>query len=71
MHTIKSRDEHLRAFSNADWVGSSDDRRSTTGLCVYFGHYLITWATKKKNTVSRSSAKAKYEELAHTSADMQ
>ena len=37
----------LSAFSNADWAGDPNDRRSTSGLLVYLGHNPITWSAKK------------------------
>ncbi|KAK8928931.1 hypothetical protein KSP39_PZI017248 [Platanthera zijinensis] len=50
----------LIAYSDADYVGSLDDRRSTTGFCTYFGGNLITWRSKKQTMVARSSAEAEY-----------
>ncbi|XP_043714627.1 uncharacterized mitochondrial protein AtMg00810-like [Telopea speciosissima] len=32
----------LVAYSNADWVGSASDRRSTTGYCTFVGGNLVT-----------------------------
>ncbi|KAK8936568.1 hypothetical protein KSP39_PZI012702 [Platanthera zijinensis] len=32
----------LVAYSDADYAGSLDDRRSTSGFCTYFGGHLIT-----------------------------
>ncbi|XP_058181355.1 uncharacterized mitochondrial protein AtMg00810-like [Rhododendron vialii] len=39
-----SNHDHLRleAFTDADWVGSVDDRRSTSGYCTFLGGNLIT-----------------------------
>ncbi|XP_058217582.1 uncharacterized mitochondrial protein AtMg00810-like [Rhododendron vialii] len=36
---------HLRleAFTDADWAGSVDDRRSTSGYCTFIGGNLVTW----------------------------
>ena len=36
---------HLRleAFTDADWAGSMDDRRSTSGYCTFLGGNLVTW----------------------------
>src|SRR4051812_31941973 len=55
----------LTAYSDADWAGCPNSRRSTSGYCVYYGHNLISWSSKRKNTVSRSSAKAEYRVVAH------
>ncbi|KAK8933820.1 hypothetical protein KSP39_PZI015242 [Platanthera zijinensis] len=50
----------LSAYCNADYVGSLDDRRSTSGYCTYFGGHFITWRSKKQSIVARSSAEAEY-----------
>ncbi|KAJ4761435.1 hypothetical protein LUZ62_071810 [Rhynchospora pubera] len=54
----------LHAFSDADWAGSQDDRRSTSGFCIYLGNNIISWSAKKQPTVSRSSTEAEYRSLA-------
>jgi hypothetical protein len=60
----------LSAFSDADWVGDPNDRRSTSGLLVYLGHNPITWSAKKQLTVSRSSIEAEYRALASASGEV-
>ena len=60
----------LFAFSDADWAGSSDDRRSTRGYAVFFGPNLITWSARKQPTVSRSSTEAEYKAVANATAEL-
>lgn len=59
----------LTAYSNADWAGCPDTRRSTSGYCVYLGDNLVSWSSKRQLTVSRSSTEAEYRSVAHTVAE--
>ena len=48
----------ISLYSDADWVRSSDDRRSTSGFLIYLGANLISWSFKKQQTIARSSTKS-------------
>jgi hypothetical protein len=50
----------LSAFTDADWTGYPDDRKSTMGFGIFLGSNLILWSSKKHATVSRSSTEGKY-----------
>ena len=60
----------LLAFSDADWAGCPDDRRSTSGCLVYLGNSLVSWSSKKQPTMERSSSEAEYEALANAAAGL-
>jgi hypothetical protein len=61
---------HLFAYTDADWAGDPDDRRSTSGYIVYLGSNPITWSAKKQPTVSKSSTESEYRALAIASAEL-
>ena len=50
----------LTDFSNFDWASNTDDRKSTTGVCFYVRANLVAWMSKKKNSMSLSTAEAEY-----------
>ena len=45
---------NLAAFSDADWAGNVDDRKSTSGGSFYIGNCLVAWHSKKQNCISLS-----------------
>ncbi|GJT99850.1 gag/pol polyprotein [Tanacetum coccineum] len=51
---------YLEAFSDADWVGDSDDRRSTRGFAIYLGSNLLLGTTRKQRLRFMSSTEAEY-----------
>jgi hypothetical protein len=51
-------------FTDVDWAGSFDDRKSTGGCIVFLDTTLISWKSSKQCTVTYSSTKAEYNALA-------
>nr|XP_020164317.1 uncharacterized mitochondrial protein AtMg00810-like [Aegilops tauschii subsp. strangulata] len=64
-----STDTVLAAYSDADWAGCHDTRRSTSGYCVFLGASLNSWSSKRQPTVSRTSAEAEYRAVANVVAE--
>ena len=58
-----SSDARLTRFTNSDQAGNVDDPRSIIGYAFNIGSRVITWSSKKHNTVSLSSAEAEYQAM--------
>ena len=54
----------LVAYTDADWAGDRDDRKSTSGYFTLVGGNLVTWRRKKQKVVVMSSAEAEFRGVA-------
>eukprot|EP00253_Pinus_taeda_P002526 PITA_02526 len=48
----------LIGYTDRDWAGSVDDRKSTSGYVFHMGSGAISWASKKQSIVALSTAEA-------------
>ena len=62
----KSRNRQIEVFTDADWAGCANDRRSTSAYCTFVRGNLVTLRSKKQNVVARSSAEAEFRAMAHS-----
>ncbi|GJW65282.1 putative ribonuclease H-like domain-containing protein [Tanacetum coccineum] len=50
----------LIAYTDSDYAGATQDRKSTTGGCQFLGNRLISWQCKKQTVVATSTTEAEY-----------
>lgn len=50
----------LNGYTDSDWAGDHDTRRSTSGYVFNVGSAAISWSAKRQPTVSLSSCEAEY-----------
>ena len=43
----------LHAYTNPDWAGNVDDRKSTSGGAFYMGPHLLSWLNKKHSSIAQ------------------
>lgn len=60
----------LVAYSDADWDGCPDTRRSVTGWCMFIGNSLISWKSKKQDRVSKSSTESEYRAMSSACSEI-
>ncbi|GKU96667.1 hypothetical protein SLEP1_g9878 [Rubroshorea leprosula] len=51
---------NLFGYSNSDWAGCVDDRRSTSGYAFFLGSDAISWSSKKQASIALSSSEAEH-----------
>eukprot|EP00253_Pinus_taeda_P034771 PITA_34771 len=59
----------ILSYSDSDWAGNPDDRKSNTGYMFNIGSGPISWSSKKQPTVSLSSIEPEYKALCSASCE--
>ena len=59
----------LVGFTDSDWAGDPDDRKSTAGYVFSLGSGPVTWACKKQQALALSSAEAEYQAAVNASQE--
>ena len=60
----------LFGYSDSDYSGDEDTRRSRTGFAWYLNRCLISWGSKLQLSVSLSTAEAEYQALSAAAQEM-
>lgn len=55
-----SKEFKLFGYSDRDWAGDMDHRKSTIRFVFYMGDTAFTWTSKKQPIVSLSTCEVKY-----------
>ncbi|GKD53624.1 ribonuclease H-like domain-containing protein [Tanacetum coccineum] len=70
IHIAKTPAMFLNAYSAADWAKCVVSRKSITGYCVFLNNFLVSWKSKKQNTLSKSSTEVEYRALASVTSEI-
>ena len=57
---VRNSPEAIVGYSDADWAGDVQDRRSTSGNVFLLGGGAITWSNHKQSSVALSTVEAEY-----------
>jgi hypothetical protein len=60
----------LIGYSDANWAGCKINRKSTSGTCQFLRRSLVSWASKKQNSIALYTAEAEYIAVGHCCAQL-
>ena len=61
---------NLYVYTDVDWAGDVDDRRSTSGGFFLLGTKCVSWHSRKKNSVTLSTSEAEYVAATHSTTQL-
>jgi hypothetical protein len=61
---------NLIGYSDADYVGCKIDRKRTSDTCQFLRRSLVSWASKKQNSVALSTVEVEYIAVGHCCAQL-
>jgi hypothetical protein len=65
----KQASQQIVGYSDADYAGDRDNRRSTSGYVFMLAGSPLTWASKKQTSVALSTCEAEYMALSKTTTE--
>jgi hypothetical protein len=60
----------LQGYSDANWAGDMDTRRSTTGYIVMLNNGAIAWKSRRQPTVALSTMESEYMALTDATKEL-
>jgi hypothetical protein len=60
----------LSAYTDSEYAGNADGRRSVSGYVTKIGNCSVTWSSRKQRIVTCSTAEAEYVSLAHCAREL-
>lgn len=64
LYSRSESDGNLVGFSDADWAGDPNNRKSTSGCAYVMNGAVVSWKSSKQTCVALSTAEAEYVALA-------
>jgi Reverse transcriptase (RNA-dependent DNA polymerase) len=61
---------HMKMYTDSDWAGDKENRRSVTGYIMFLCGVPIIWKSKLQKTVSLSSTEAEYYALSEAAKEV-
>lgn len=65
----KSKTKDIIGFSDSDWAGDKENRRSTTGFTFVLSNGPIAWESRRQKTTALSTCEAEYMALSDASKE--